>query len=50
LVRGCSFRASPVSGEPRFGGAPLNDPISWSCGFTRWYNEADARIWDQAFR
>jgi hypothetical protein len=39
-----------VSGEPRFGGAPLNDPISWSCGFTRWYNEADAQIWDLAFR
>jgi hypothetical protein len=39
-----------VSGEPRFGGVQLNDPISWACGFTRWYNETDARTWDQAFR
>jgi hypothetical protein len=39
-----------VSGEPRFGGVQLNDPISWACGFTRWYSKTDARTWDQAFR
>jgi hypothetical protein len=38
-----------VSGEPRFGGAALDDPIAWACGFTRWYNEADAQTWEQAF-
>jgi hypothetical protein len=39
-----------VSGEPRFGGAPLNSPVSWACGFTRWYDESEARTWEQVFR
>lgn len=39
-----------VSGEARYGGAPLDDPVSWACGFTRWYSEADAQAWRQAFR
>lgn len=39
-----------VSGEPRFGGAPLDDPVAWACGFTRWYNQADGQTWEQAFR
>lgn len=40
-----------VSGESRTGAAdPLTDPISWACGFTRWYTDADARKWEQAFR
>lgn len=39
-----------VSGDARYGGQPFNDPISWSCGFTRWYTDADANAWQQAFR
>jgi hypothetical protein len=39
-----------VSGEARFGGAPLDDPIAWACGFTRWYSPADAQTWEQALR
>jgi hypothetical protein len=39
-----------VSGGARYGGAALNDPISWACGFTRWYTEADAHVWERAFR
>ncbi|GAA1382328.1 hypothetical protein [Catellatospora chokoriensis] len=38
-----------VSGEPRFGGRPLDDPIAWSCGFTRWHTATDAQTWQQTF-
>jgi hypothetical protein len=38
-----------VSGEPRWGGAPLDDPIAWGCGFTRYYDEATADSWRAAF-
>jgi hypothetical protein len=38
-----------VSGEERWGGAALTDPIAWPCGFTRWYGEADAADWARAF-
>jgi hypothetical protein len=38
-----------VSGEPRWGGAPLEDPIAWGCGFTRYYDEATADAWRKAF-
>lgn len=38
-----------VSGEPRWGGAPLDDPIAWGCGFTRYYDEATASDWTKAF-
>lgn len=31
-----------VSGEPRWGGAPLTDAIAWGCGFTRYYDHATA--------
>ena len=34
-----------VSGQPRWGGAPLDDPIAWGCGFTRYYDEATADRW-----
>lgn len=35
-----------VSGEPRWGGEPLDDPIAWTCGgFTRYYEEAVAEEW-----
>jgi hypothetical protein len=39
-----------VSGEDRNGDTKFTDPLAWSCGFTRWYGDADAQIWAQAFR
>lgn len=40
-----------VSGEPRWGGAALNDAIAWSCGgFTSYYESAVADEWRQATR
>jgi len=38
-----------VSGEPRFGGIPLQAPIAWGCGFTRYYDQPAAAVWRQAF-
>lgn len=38
-----------VSGEPRWGGAALDDAIAWSCGgFTRYYEQAVADEWRAA--
>ena len=38
-----------VSGEPRWGGAALDDAIAWSCGgFTSYYESAVADQWRQA--
>lgn len=35
-----------VSGEPRWGGEPLDDPIAWTCGgFTRYYDATVADEW-----
>ena len=34
-----------VSGAPRWGGVPLDDPIAWMCGFTRYYEEGTADAW-----
>ncbi|UER54311.1 hypothetical protein HJG43_06910 [Kineosporiaceae bacterium SCSIO 59966] len=34
-----------VSGEPRWGGAALDDPVAWLCGFTRSYDDATAAQW-----
>jgi len=34
-----------VSGSPRWGGAPLDDPIAWLCGFTQYYDEEVADAW-----
>jgi hypothetical protein len=34
-----------VSGEPRFGGSPLEQAIAWGCGFTRPYDAATAASW-----
>jgi hypothetical protein len=34
-----------VSGSPRWGGAPLEDPIAWGCGFTRYYDQGTADAW-----
>jgi hypothetical protein len=39
-----------VSGEPRWGGAPLKDAIAWSCGFTRYYDPQTAADWAAATR
>lgn len=38
-----------VSGEPRFGGPPLQAAIGWPCGFTRYYDKDTAASWHQAF-
>lgn len=38
-----------VSGEPRWGGAPLDDAVAWPCGFTRYYDEATAAFWAAVF-
>jgi hypothetical protein len=37
-----------VGGEPRWGGAPLSDPVAWGCGFTRYYDDATADTWRAA--
>lgn len=37
-----------VSGEPRWGGAALDDPIAWSCGFTQVFDEQTAQEWREA--
>ena len=37
-----------VSGQPRWGGNPLDNAIQWECGFTVEYTEADADFWRSA--
>lgn len=39
-----------VSGEPRWGGAPLDDAIAWPCGFTRPWSRELSSEWATAFR
>jgi hypothetical protein len=39
-----------VSGEPRWGGAPLDAAIAWGCGFTRSYDPQSAAEWAAATR
>jgi hypothetical protein len=39
-----------VSGEPRWGGAPLDAAIAWGCGFTRSYDAQTATEWAAATR
>ena len=34
-----------VSGEPRWGGKPLDKAIAWGCGFTRYYSPSEAAQW-----
>lgn len=34
-----------VSGTPQWGGVPLENPIAWGCGFTRYYDEGTAHQW-----
>ena len=38
-----------VSGEPRFGGGPLQAPVAWPCGFTHLFDQVTAVAWRQAF-
>jgi hypothetical protein len=37
-----------VSGEARWGGSPLEHPIAWGCGFSRYYDPATATAWRDA--
>jgi hypothetical protein len=37
-----------VSGEARWGGAALDQPIAWACGFTRYYDPETATAWRDA--
>lgn len=37
-----------VSGEARWGGAPLESPIAWGCGFSIAYDSAEASAWRSA--
>lgn len=37
-----------VSGEPRWGGAPLDSPIAWGCGFSRYHDQATATAWRES--
>lgn len=37
-----------VSGEARWGGSPLTDPIAWGCGFTRYFDPETAVAWRDA--
>lgn len=37
-----------VSGEPRWGGSPLESPIAWGCGFTRYHDAETATAWRDA--
>jgi len=39
-----------VSGEPRWGGAPLDSAIAWPCGFTRYFDPRTAAEWAAATR
>lgn len=38
-----------VTGEPRWGGQPLDDPVAWGCGFTQSWNADAAESWAHAF-
>ena len=37
-----------MSGEPRWGGAPVDSPIAWGCGFSRYYDEETAKAWRES--
>lgn len=38
-----------VSGEPLFGGEPLDDPVAWECGFTAEHSTSAADTWRSAW-
>ena len=37
-----------VSGQPRWGGKALEDPLAWGCGFSRYYDPRTAISWRAA--
>lgn len=37
-----------VSGEARWGGSPLESPIAWGCGFSRYYDPGTVIAWRDA--
>jgi hypothetical protein len=37
-----------VTGEPRWGGQPLDDPVAWACGFTQPWTADAAAAWANA--
>ena len=39
-----------ISGESRSDGAPLESPIAWMCGFSRYFDEGTAAAWRTATR
>lgn len=39
-----------VSGQPRWGGEPLDFAIAWYCGFTRTHDEETTTAWRNALR
>lgn len=38
-----------VTGEPRWGGEPLDDAVAWGCGFTQPWTSSAAEQWSTAF-
>jgi hypothetical protein len=38
-----------VTGEPRWGGRALDDPIAWGCGFTQVWTAPAAQEWSTTF-
>jgi hypothetical protein len=38
-----------VTGEPRWGGQPLDDPVAWGCGFTQPWSSDGATQWAVVF-
>lgn len=38
-----------VAGEPRWGGAPIEDAIAWECGFTSGYTDDRHQEWSAVF-
>lgn len=38
-----------VTGEPRWGGAPLEDAVAWGCGYTQAWTPSAAEQWTTVF-
>ncbi len=38
-----------VTGEPRWGGKPLDEPVAWGCGFTQVWTAQAAQQWSAVF-
>jgi hypothetical protein len=38
-----------VTGEPRWGGAPLDDAVAWGCGFSQAWTSSAAERWSTVF-